>query len=79
MTSNNDTRAERARTALQAYVEAKGEVFENSSSEITDLMADLLHLAVRLDEGEEPVESTIRLARMHFNAEHGNPEEEEVA
>lgn len=76
--TNNDTRAERGQIALQAYVEAKGEVFENSSSEIADLMADLLHLAVRTDQGEAAVENTLRLARMHFEAEHENPEEEEA-
>jgi hypothetical protein len=77
MTSNN-IRAERARIALAYYVAAKGEVLENSSSEIAELIADLLHLTVRLDEGEQPVESTLRLAQMHFEAEHGNPEEESV-
>src|SRR4051812_35207468 len=77
MTSSNATRAERAQNALRAYVEAKGEVCENSSSEIADLMADLLHLAVRTDQGEEPVESTLRLARKHFDAEHDNPEEDD--
>ena len=77
MTTCNDNRAARAQSALQAYVEAKGEVFENSSSEIADLMADLLHLTVRIDQGDDPVDSTLRLARMHFDAEHNNPEEEE--
>ena len=76
--TSNDTRAERAQTALLAYVEAKREVFENSSSEIADLVADLLHLAVRTDQGDEAVESTLRLARLHFDAEHNNPEEEET-
>jgi hypothetical protein len=76
MSTRNDIRAGRAQAALQSYVEAKGEVFENSSSEIADLMADLLHLIVRIDQGDDPVESTLRLARMHFDAEHNNPEEE---
>jgi hypothetical protein len=80
MTTSNDIRAERAQAALQSYVEAKGEVFENSSSEIADLIADLLHLAARLLEGkntaEETVERCLRLAQMHFDAEHNNPEEE---
>lgn len=71
----NEARAERARTALRQYVEARGEVFEDSSSEITDLIADLLHLTVRIDQGDDPVESTLRLARLHFDAEHENPEE----
>jgi hypothetical protein len=80
MTNSNDHRAQRAQAALQSYVEAKGEVFESSSSEIADLIADLLHLAARLHEGEnspeETVERCLRLARMHFDAEHENPEEE---
>lgn len=76
MTTRNDIRAERARAALLTYVEAKGEVFENSSSEIADLMADLLHLTVRIDQGDAPVESILRLARMHFDAEHNNPEDQ---
>jgi hypothetical protein len=82
MTTSNDIRAARAQDALQSYVEAKGEVFEASSSEIADLIADLLHLAARLLEGEntaeETVERCLRLARMHFDAEHENPEEEVV-
>ena len=73
---SNETRAQRAEAALMQYVEAKREVFENSSSEIADLIADLLHLAAQLDEGDDPVVSTLLLARMHFDAEHGYPEEE---
>ncbi len=80
MIASNGTRAERAQAALRSYVEAKGEVFEDSSSEIADLIADLLHFAARLPEGEntpaETVERCLRLARMHFDAEHNNPEEE---
>ena len=76
MTTTNDIRAGRALAALQSYVEAKGEVFESSSSEIADLIADLLHLAVRTEEGDEAVERCLRLARTHFDAEHNNPEEE---
>jgi hypothetical protein len=72
---SNLTRAERAQAALQLYIEAKGEVFENSSSEIAELIADLLHLAVWNDEGEEPAESALRLARLHFEAEQADPEE----
>ena len=68
-TFDNRDRAERARRALQAYIEGRGEVFENSSSEIADLIADLLHLTADLDEGFDPIDSTLRLARMHFEAE----------
>jgi len=72
---SNETRAERAEATLMQYVEAKGEVFENSSSEIAELIADLLHLAARIDQGEKAVESTILLAKTHFYSEHDKPEE----
>jgi hypothetical protein len=75
----SETRADRAGAALREYVTAKREPFENSSSDIADLMADLLHLAARLDEGDDPIDSTLRLARMHFGAEHDNPEETDGA
>jgi hypothetical protein len=74
--AENESRAGRARTALQHYVAAKGQVFENNSSEIADLITDLLHLSIRIDQGDDPVESTPRVARMHFDAEHGNEIEE---
>jgi hypothetical protein len=68
--SDNVARARRAYEALRQYVEASGEAFEENSSEISDLIADLLHLAARWDQGDDPVDSTLRLARMHFEAEH---------
>jgi hypothetical protein len=74
--TTNEIRARRAETVLRTYAEAKGEAYEASSSEISDLIADLLHLSVCLDEGDDSVESTLFLARMHFDAEHENPEEE---
>jgi hypothetical protein len=76
MTPENETRADRALAALEQYVTAKGEVFEESSSEIVDLITDLLHLTVRLDQGDDPVESALRLAQMHFEAEQGEPEDQ---
>lgn len=65
----NEQRAERARVALEQYVTSRAEVFENNSSEIADLIADLLHLAASTDQGDDPIESTLRLARMHCAAE----------
>jgi hypothetical protein len=73
---DNEIRADRAHEALRFYVKAKGEMFEESSSEIVDLITDLLHLTARIDEGDDPVESTVRLALMHFEAEQGEPEVE---
>ena len=67
--TDNETRADRAHEALRQYVEAAGEAFEQNSSEISDLIADLLHLAARWDQGDDPIDSTLRLARMHFDAE----------
>lgn len=74
--SKNHRRADRAEKALQTYIEARGDVYEANSSEIADLIADLLHLTMRLDQGDDPIDSTLRLARMHFDVEHGNPDEE---
>lgn len=79
MHTSNSTRAERAQAALQSYVEAKGEAFENSSSEIADLIADLLHLAFMNEHGDisaqRLADSVISLAQMHFEAEQEDPEE----
>jgi hypothetical protein len=73
---SNLTRAARAQAALRSYIEAKGEVFENSNSEIADLIADLLHLAVWIGEIiEELSERVLGLARLHFEAEQDDPEE----
>lgn len=80
--SDNQTRRERAEDSLRSYIEARGEVFEGTSSEAADLIADLLHYIAALDEGPIPIgfeslmDKTIQLAELHFNAEHGNPEEE---
>ena len=73
---DNEARAKRAADAVYGYIKAKGETYEESSSEIVDLMTDLLHLAIKLDEGIDPVESTLRLAQMHFEAEHADPKDE---
>lgn len=67
--TDTETRADRASVALEQYVTAKGDPFEKNSSEIADLIADLLHLTARLDEGDDPIESTLRLARIHYEAE----------
>lgn len=76
----NETRAERAENALHDYTTSKGEVFENCLDEVADLVADLLHLEARMarEDGapsDDYVERVMRLARLHFDAEHENPEE----
>lgn len=62
-------RADRARKVLAHYVTTRGDTFEGSSSEIADLIADLLHLAARIDEGEQPITSTLARARCHYETE----------
>lgn len=79
--TSNDTRAERAQAALRSYVLAKGDEFEASINEITDLIADLQHLAAfyASEDGntaEDYIERALRLSRLHFDAENSNPEEE---
>lgn len=69
MTITNDERARRADRALRAYIEAKGDDFESNSTEIVDLITDLLHLTNWYDEGDDPIDSTLRLAKMHYEAE----------
>lgn len=73
--SYNDQRADRAQDVLKRYVEAKGETFHANTSTITDLVADLLHLAERLADQEDPVVAVLRLAYLHYDAEAGDPED----
>lgn len=82
MTPTNETRAERAENALRAYAEAKGEVFENSCTEIADLIADLLHLIERdhTPNEEAPwindvIRATLDLAEIHFEAERSGDDD----
>ena len=69
----NSDRRDRARTALRFYVENRGEVYEENSSEIADLIADLLHLTAEIDERPDCIERTMSLATLHFDVEHENP------
>jgi hypothetical protein len=90
MTTSNETRAQRAEQALYSYLEAKCYAFEQDDTEahITDLIADLLHMAARnlADDSKDEsldvdavADRMLRVARLHFDAEHGNPEEEGAA
>src|ERR1051325_6359809 len=81
MTLSNAIRAARAHNALRTYVEARGEVFENSREDITDLIADLLHLLARdhiaaaPPAGDEVIQAILDMARMHFDSEQAEAEE----
>ena len=79
MSTNNKKRTERAQLALQQYVEAKGETFEQTSDEVCDLIADLLHLTRRMHlKGEHwrNTDQMLAMAQLHFDAEISDAEEE---
>lgn len=66
---DNDSRAERARVALDEYNEAKGED-EPLEDVLGDLLTDMMHLCKReeIDFWEK-----LQTAQMHFNEErNGN-------
>jgi hypothetical protein len=67
--STNDTRANLAQKALDAFTEAQGGRYldEPMEDRISDLICDLLHLAKR--EGDEDADELLGRARMHFDAE----------
>jgi len=73
-----DERLEHARAALTAYFDAKGEPARASDAEyedtdVSDLIADLLHLQRHL--GLKETEPTLQTAVMHFEAEQQESEE----
>ena len=59
-------RIESAREALLNFGERDGDLLDCYEADITDLIADLLHLAEA--EGVDP-ESVLRMAKMHWEAE----------
>lgn len=74
----NDERAARAQAALRQYIEAKSEPFEDNTSEIIDLITDLLHYAEQIAQDDDAADSALFLAKMHFEAEIAEAEEFEV-
>lgn len=72
MANTIDDRCEAADAALAAYTQAKGEYRNADPDDLTDLLADLMHLAAR-DSGAWPkFEDALRSAKMHFDHE-GEP------
>lgn len=59
-------RIESAREALLNFGERDGDLLDCYEADITDLIADLLHLAEA--EGVDP-ESVLRMAKMHWEGE----------
>jgi len=75
-------RLDHARAALTAYFEAKGEAlpegpWDYEDTDVSDLIADLLHLQKRLELRE--IEATLQTARMHFEAEQDESDEGAVS
>ncbi len=56
-------RSDRGRQALRAYAEARGEQSNDPRSQIPELIADLLHLAVEMNKGPDAVDRTLRRAQ----------------
>lgn len=72
---SNDDRAARAQEALAFYAAKKGQTLHWSSAQIADLVADLLHLAAFRGAGPKEIDGIVRLARLHHQAEHDDPDE----
>jgi hypothetical protein len=70
---NNTTRADRARKVLANHVEARGETLNttNRRGQISELIADLLHLAATFDRNPDSVDSILRRSRAIFERDHG--------
>ena len=67
---DNADRAARGNEALQSYIREHGEGDDHTT--LTDLLADLMHLAEdRHDDRDCPLDwdDALRMARMHFEAE----------
>ena len=78
MKISNSRRAAWAQTALDSYLEAKGEddnLRDDAPFNIIDLVTDLLHLArkhrkfIVLPSGVKGPSSILETAKMHFEAE----------
>lgn len=71
----NDDRAARAHATLKFYADTKGESLQASSAQISDLIADLLHLAAYRGCGPKAVDGIVSLARLQHPAASDEPME----
>lgn len=67
---SNETRRNVARLALAYYLKTKGETPDEGTSNIVDLVTDLLHLAASLQPSDREPEQILETAAMHYRAEH---------
>lgn len=61
----DDERVARAQAAVQAYADITGKPRTDASSQIADLIGDLLHLAAHNGYGPAAIDGIIMLARLH--------------
>lgn len=64
----NIERAEHARVALSAYLDAAGEAFDTLDANVTDLIVDLLHLLYQ-ETGIPSVDAFLHMAQIHYETE----------
>lgn len=64
----NDERAERGRVILEAYGLYVGDP-DDPSSNLTDVLADLMHLSIRQPSLGLEFNRRLEMARQHFEAE----------
>jgi hypothetical protein len=67
MPTNNE-RAERGRILLQIYAENFGDPMDDTAN-LTDILADLMHLAHRRSEPGLNFQRRLEMAKMHFEEE----------
>jgi hypothetical protein len=62
----NESRASRAKTALEPYIEADGYDCDEEPEHfyVSDLLTDLMHLV-----GREEFNNALRMAEIHYEAE----------
>lgn len=64
----NDERAERGRAILEDYAIRFGDPFDPNAN-LTDVLTDLMHVAVRQPELGLSFQDRLEMARWHFDAE----------
>lgn len=64
----NDERADRGRKIIETYALKFGDPYDPSAN-LTDLLTDLMHAAVRKSELGLQFKASLKMARWHFAAE----------
>lgn len=66
--TTNDERAQRARTVLELYAVQFGDPYDPRGT-LIDVLTDLMHLIAKEPELGLEFESSLKMARFHFEAE----------